>query len=151
VRPYALSFLSEMSEMFEIIVFTAGTKNYADWILNQIDSSRHVSHWLYRHHTMPEGEVYIKDLDLLNWDLKSTVIVDNLWENYMYHKENGVEIASWYDDYSDRCLYHLGEILWEIYNHWRWNPENFDIWNELTHRHSLIKDLVSWRDEPTFN
>lgn len=34
VRPYALSFLSEMSEMFEIIVFTAGTKSYADWILN---------------------------------------------------------------------------------------------------------------------
>lgn len=34
VRPYALSFLNEMSEMFEIIVFTAGTKSYADWILN---------------------------------------------------------------------------------------------------------------------
>lgn len=34
VRPYALSFINEMADMFEIIVFTAGTKSYADWILN---------------------------------------------------------------------------------------------------------------------
>lgn len=34
VRPYALSFISEMADMYEIIVFTAGTKSYADWILN---------------------------------------------------------------------------------------------------------------------
>jgi Dullard-like phosphatase family protein len=101
IRPYALSFISEMSEMFEIIVFTAGTKCYADWILNQIDQSNYISHRLYRHHTMPEGEVYIKDLDLLNRDLKTTIIVDNLKQNYMYHKENGIEINSWIDDFSD--------------------------------------------------
>lgn len=50
---------------------------------------------------MPEGEVYIKDLDLLNRDLSKTIIVDNLRENYVYHKDNGIEISSWYDDYSD--------------------------------------------------
>lgn len=34
VRPFALSFIAEMSDYFEIIVFTAGTKDYADWILD---------------------------------------------------------------------------------------------------------------------
>jgi TFIIF-interacting CTD phosphatase-like protein len=60
---------------------------------------------------MPEGKVYIKDLDLLNRDLRSTIIVDNLKENFMYHHLNGIEIASWYDDFGDRCLHNLGGVL----------------------------------------
>ena len=112
VRPYALSFLEEMNEFYEIIIFTAGTQGYADWILDQIDdTNKNISHRLYRHHTMPEGDTYIKDLDLLNRDLKHTLIVDNLKENFTYHQENGIEIHSWYDDFGDRCLFHLGTIL----------------------------------------
>lgn len=76
---------------------------------------------------MPEGEVYIKDLDLLNRDLTKTVIVDNLKENFVYHNGNGIEISSWYDDYSDRCLYHLGEILRDIYSQFKKNGSSFDI------------------------
>jgi CTD small phosphatase-like protein 2 len=33
-RPYAVPFLYEMSKVFEIVIFTAGLKEYADWILN---------------------------------------------------------------------------------------------------------------------
>lgn len=36
-RPGALRFLCEMSKYFEIVVFTAGLKDYADWILNDLD------------------------------------------------------------------------------------------------------------------
>lgn len=94
---------------------------------------------------MPEGEVYIKDLDLLNRDLSRTIIVDNLRENYVYHKDNGIEISSWYDDYSDRCLYHLGEILRDIHSMFKRGAEVFDIRKELLKRQSIIHELVSER------
>jgi TFIIF-interacting CTD phosphatase-like protein len=34
IRPYAINFLKEMAKHFEIVVFTAGMQDYADWILN---------------------------------------------------------------------------------------------------------------------
>ena len=34
IRPYALQFLVEMKKYFEVVVFTASVKDYADWILN---------------------------------------------------------------------------------------------------------------------
>lgn len=31
VRPYVNSFLSEMSRIYELVIFTAGLENYANW------------------------------------------------------------------------------------------------------------------------
>lgn len=36
-RPGVLRFLCEMNKYYEIVVFTAGLKDYADWILNDLD------------------------------------------------------------------------------------------------------------------
>ena len=36
-RPYAQWFLGEMSKYFELVIFTAGLKDYADWILDDLD------------------------------------------------------------------------------------------------------------------
>ena len=36
-RPGALKFLSELYPYYELVVFTAGLKDYADWILNDFD------------------------------------------------------------------------------------------------------------------
>lgn len=37
VRPFCAKFLKEMSELYEIVVFTAAMQDYADWVLNDID------------------------------------------------------------------------------------------------------------------
>jgi hypothetical protein len=50
IRPYAYTFLKNMSAYFEIIIFTAAEKKYADWILNKIDTNNVISHRLYREH-----------------------------------------------------------------------------------------------------
>mmetsp|Transcript_23245 Transcript_23245/g.22821 ORF Transcript_23245/g.22821 Transcript_23245/m.22821 type:complete len:128 (-) Transcript_23245:262-645(-) len=47
-RPGVLSFLCEMSKYFELVVFTAGLKEYADWILDHLDKHSFISHRLYR-------------------------------------------------------------------------------------------------------
>jgi len=49
IRPYAISFLKRMKKYFEIVVFTASDKAYADAILNEIDPDlEYISHRLYR-------------------------------------------------------------------------------------------------------
>ena len=36
-RPHAITFVNKMSKYFELVIFTAGLKDYADWILNDFD------------------------------------------------------------------------------------------------------------------
>ncbi len=75
-------FLSELSQFYEIVVFTAALQDYADWILDQIDQHKCISHRLYRQHTKRKTEYALKDLSLLGRDMKKTIIVDNIAENF---------------------------------------------------------------------
>jgi Dullard-like phosphatase family protein len=114
VRPFAREFLVRMSRHFEIIVFTAALKDYADWILDRIDTARHIAFRLYREHTTFQNGIYLKDLSRLNRDLTSTIIVDNNADNFQMHPENGIYIKSWYEDPNDSALKHLANLLARI-------------------------------------
>ncbi|CAI2372909.1 unnamed protein product [Moneuplotes crassus] len=114
VRPYAQKLLRELSKYYEVVIFTAGTKDYADAILNELYCSKYISYRLYRHHTINEDEVYVKDLELIGRPIEKTIIVDNTKDNFMYQKENGIPILSWYDDENDKTLFDLTRILRKI-------------------------------------
>ena len=114
LRPGLHKFLETMSKYFEIIIFTAGTQDYADYILDQVDFQKRISHRLYRQHTTQVGEVFTKDLGRLGRDLSKMVIVDNLSENFEKQKRNGIKIKSWYDNLEDTVLSDLSIILEEI-------------------------------------
>jgi CTD small phosphatase-like protein 2 len=45
-----------MGKYYEIIIFTAAQQDYADFILNIIDSKNNIKHRLYRQHTTMNGE-----------------------------------------------------------------------------------------------
>lgn len=111
VRPYCYEFLAEMSQHYELVVFTAGLQDYADWVLDQLDTEHHIKHRLYRHHTVKEGNVYIKDLGKTGRDLAKTIIVDNVAENFRLQPENGIFIKSWFDDMHDDALQQLAPLL----------------------------------------
>lgn len=49
-RPFVRNFLRNMSKRWEIIVFTAGQKEYADTILNELDPNGYISRRMYREH-----------------------------------------------------------------------------------------------------
>lgn len=34
IRPYCMQFLQELSKLYEVVIFTAGMQEYADWVLN---------------------------------------------------------------------------------------------------------------------
>jgi len=76
-----------MSRYYEVVIFTAGTKDYADWALDSHFPNRtarkYIDHRLYRDHTISCMEVYIKDLSCLGRELDRTIIVDNITENFL--------------------------------------------------------------------
>ena len=88
VRPGCNEFLSKMKDHFEVVVFTASVQEYADWVIDQIDTEKVIEHRLYRHHCIIEeeedgGRLYIKDLGMLGRELSKSIIVDNLIESFL--------------------------------------------------------------------
>jgi len=86
LRPFASQFLKEMAKFYEIVIFTAGTKDYADWALAHLNNQaayRYIDHRLFPDHTIQCMDVHIKDLSNLGRDLDKTIIVDNITENFL--------------------------------------------------------------------
>jgi carboxy-terminal domain RNA polymerase II polypeptide A small phosphatase len=48
VRPGVNQFMKELQNHFELVLFTASVREYADWIMDQIDPERCFKHRLYR-------------------------------------------------------------------------------------------------------
>jgi Dullard-like phosphatase family protein len=111
VRPFTDFFLSEMSKYYEVVIFTAATEDYADIILKELDKTNLISHRLYRRHTSLQNEVFLKDISKLGRDLKKTLIIDNIKENFSLQPKNGLQIKSFTGDESDCELFALVKDL----------------------------------------
>lgn len=115
IRPGMPEFLSRMSALgYEVVIFTAATQDYADWVIDQIDPDRLVHHRLYRQHALPWGPIFVKDLSRLGRDLDRTLIIDNVQENFMLQPHNGIFIYPWYEDPHDTALWGLTPFLEEL-------------------------------------
>lgn len=114
LRPHLFDFLNYVSQFFEIIVFTASEKNYADAILNYIEKERkYFSKRLYRDSCLfLQPYLYIKDLDILsNRNLSNVIIVDNSMFSFGNNLNNGILISSFYNDKEDNMLFNLANYL----------------------------------------
>ncbi|CAD8138850.1 unnamed protein product [Paramecium pentaurelia] len=114
VRPYAQQFLKEMSEYYEIVIFTAAQQDYADFILDLIDEDKVIGYRLYRQHTTLVNNTYVKDIQKIGRDVKRTIIIDNLAENFKFQPDNGIQIQSWYGDQDDQALLFLSPLMIQI-------------------------------------
>lgn len=134
-----MEFLTELSKYYEIVVFTAGVQEYADWVIDQIDHEKRIKHRLYREHTIISPEerakliekakrdspdtaagtglqipMILKDLSKIGRPIEKTIIVDNIADNFLLQKDNGIFIRSWYDDPYDTELKDLIPLLKQI-------------------------------------
>ena len=114
IRPHTYDFLKNLEPFFELIIFTAAKKEYADWILDKIDAKGLIGYRFYRTHCVMSRVCHLKDISRLNRDLRQMLIVDNVQENFSLQKENGIHIKGWYGDTKDTILINLEKLLLEM-------------------------------------
>ena len=100
-----------------LIIFTTGTKEYADQIINFIEiEEKYFSYRLYRQNATFVNENYYKDLNKLGRDLKKTIIVDDKPINIKLQHDNGIIIKPFLvENYNnDYILFDLVRVLIKI-------------------------------------
>jgi RNA polymerase II subunit A small phosphatase-like protein len=113
-RPGVDAFLHRMSQLYEVIIYTASIDRYAQPLLKLLDPLKLTSHHLYRDSCTIVNNAFVKDLKLLGRDLARTVIVDNTPSAYMLQPENAIPILTWTGDPSDNKLNELIPLLEEL-------------------------------------
>ncbi|XP_016301140.1 carboxy-terminal domain RNA polymerase II polypeptide A small phosphatase 1-like [Sinocyclocheilus anshuiensis] len=106
-RPHVDEFLKRMGELFECVLFTASLAKYADPVSDLLDKWGAFRSRLFRESCVFHRGNYVKDLSRLGRDLNKVIIVDNSPASYIFHPDNAVPVASWFDDMSDRELLDL--------------------------------------------
>eukprot|EP00826_Nyctotherus_ovalis_P032133 TRINITY_DN2594_c0_g2_i3.p1 TRINITY_DN2594_c0_g2~~TRINITY_DN2594_c0_g2_i3.p1 ORF type:complete len:340 (-),score=62.19 TRINITY_DN2594_c0_g2_i3:46-1065(-) len=116
IRPYAIKLLQELSEIYEIIIWTAGEKRYANGILDLLDpKGKYISYRMYRESCIPKRACVLKDLRILeNRSLSKTVIVDNTISCFGKQLSNGIYVPSFYGGKGDCALEKIMNLLKEI-------------------------------------
>ena len=124
LRPGVINFLTELSELYEIIIFTSSPKMYADNIIDKIDEKGIlISHRLYKPHVIFERGKSVKKLNLIGRDLNKIIFVDNMKSNAKYNPKNLYLIPTWTDDIYDDELFKLKNKLKYIYSSGKFNDD----------------------------
>lgn len=138
IRPYAREFLKECAKSWNVVIFTAGTRKYAESILSKLDGdSCLISDLLCREQCLQIGSHQIKDLRIIEQisdKLGNVLIVDNKLSSFGYQMSNGIPIYPFTGDSEDSELRALSKTLTIL------SQVNVDIlnWIESRYDHDSI-------------
>ena len=110
-RPFVDRFLQAVSRKFEVVVFTASLRKYADPLLDVLDRDNLIRYRLYRNSCRPMQGGFVKDLSRLGRSLSRTIIVDNNPHSYLLQPNNAIPIGTYIDNARDRELLDLIDYL----------------------------------------
>lgn len=115
-RPGVQKFLNEMTQYFEIVIYSPSDMGVADPVVTALDPQGTAMHRLYRESCHRKDGVYMKDLSSLNRDLRRVILIDDDEEAASLNPDNFIRIKP-YDDPSDRTdntLERITPFLMEI-------------------------------------
>ena len=151
IRPFVHECLRAANKYYEVIVFTASHKCYADTVLDYLDPTGElIQHRLYRENCLVTDNLHIKDLRILeNRRLQDIIIVDNAAYSFAYQIDNGVPIISWYSDQKDRELYNLIDYLNAVQHLEDLRHANRETFHLHTFCNDYLRDFVRENKENT--
>jgi len=116
LRPFLIEFLEQINLYYELILFTTSTEYFSKPIINAIEEyKKYFDFIFYREYAIIVGNDFVKDLTRVGRPLDSTIIVDNMPQNFRLQKENGIHIKPFYaQDPDDNTLIELMDILINI-------------------------------------
>ncbi|XWS19753.1 hypothetical protein CRYUN_Cryun31cG0044000 [Craigia yunnanensis] len=97
-RPGVDEFLEMISKKYEVVVFTAGQKEYASKVLDTLDPKGFISHRFYRDSCKQVRGKFVKDLSEMGRDLRKIVIIDDNPKSFALQPENGILIKPFFGD-----------------------------------------------------
>ena len=114
IRPHARKLLNDLNKYYEVIVFTAASREYANAVIRLLDPKNEIITSIMSRENCFETKngFLIKDLRVFsNRDLKNIIIVDNLAHSFGLQINNGIPIISWTGDSEDKELLNLSDYL----------------------------------------
>jgi import inner membrane translocase subunit TIM50 len=100
-RPGVEDFLKDMAQYYELVVYTSQLPTYADPILDRLDPQRLLQYRLYRDSTRYVNGKHVRDLSMLNRDLKQVLLITASPDAYALQPENAIKLDKWTTEKSD--------------------------------------------------
>jgi Dullard-like phosphatase family protein len=109
-RPHLEGFLAKMDRVYDLVVFTASSQDYADQIIEVIDPlDQYFKLRLYRQDCIRINNKFVKDLNC--FDTSQVYLIDNYIYSFAWNLDNGIPIYPFYSNPYDQELLALGDIL----------------------------------------
>ncbi|PKI82815.1 protein-serine/threonine phosphatase [Malassezia vespertilionis] len=111
-RPWVDYFLRKVASWYHVVIFTASMKEYADPVIDWLDDGQGlISGRLFRDSCTLRNGTYLKDLVVVEPDLRRVCLVDNSPVSYVLQEANGIPVEGWTHDPTDEALLDLLPIL----------------------------------------
>ena len=98
-----------MLKIFDIYIFTASEKEYADVIIKEVAPFVPDSRRFYVDSITHSLGVHVKDLSKIGLPLSKVILIDNSQSSGLYQPNNLLLINSWFGDANDDTL--LSELV----------------------------------------
>lgn len=113
IRPFAQKFIAEISNKFQIAIFTSSTRQYAEVMAKLLDPAKqYISVILSREHCILRENFSLKDLRIIKErSLCDIIIIDNMISAFSGQIENGIYIPSFFGNTNDKELLTIQNFL----------------------------------------
>ncbi|CAD8054137.1 unnamed protein product [Paramecium sonneborni] len=146
IRPHCQQMLKVLSEFYELILFTASYREYADKILEYIDPKSNLfSYRFYRESCLEiEEEFLIKDLRVIEGrKLENMAIIDNNAYSYYFQLDNGIPIIPFEENKQDKELIFMTDYLIKCEKQKNWlQYHQLHFQNQLYLKCSTIEECI---------